>query len=77
MYIYIHLYFQCYETFNNETANNSSTKQWPLCSVQMTSVMLAAKDSDTCMRRNKLVTNLNEGKFLERILIVKYNFSYL
>lgn len=28
----------------------------------MTSVMLAAKDSDTCMRRNKLVTNLNEVK---------------
>ncbi|CAL1287374.1 unnamed protein product [Larinioides sclopetarius] len=28
----------------------------------MTSVMLAAKDSDTCMRRNKLISNLNEVK---------------
>ncbi|KFM67717.1 Nicastrin, partial [Stegodyphus mimosarum] len=47
----------CFEKFNNGTM-----KDWPLCSVQMTSVMLAAKDSNTCMRRNKLVANLNEVK---------------
>lgn len=41
---------------------NNGTKDLPLCSVQMTSVMLAAKDSDTCMRRNKLISNLNEVK---------------
>ncbi|XP_054719856.1 nicastrin-like [Uloborus diversus] len=46
----------CYSNFNN------NTNEWPLCSVQMTSVMLAAKDSDTCMRRNKLIANLNEVK---------------
>ncbi|GIX85870.1 nicastrin [Caerostris extrusa] len=48
---------KCYADFNNGTE-----KSWPLCSVQMTSVMLAAKDSDTCMRRNKLISNLNEVK---------------
>ncbi|XP_071037443.1 nicastrin isoform X2 [Parasteatoda tepidariorum] len=47
----------CYKKFNN-----GSTKSWPLCSVQMTSVMLAAKDSETCMRRNNLIANLNEVK---------------
>ncbi|GBL82018.1 Nicastrin [Araneus ventricosus] len=48
---------KCYSDFNNGTEKN-----WPLCSVQMSSVMLAAKDSDTCMRRNKLISNLNEVK---------------
>ncbi|KAG8191953.1 hypothetical protein JTE90_007748 [Oedothorax gibbosus] len=47
----------CYRNFNNDTNSGK-----PLCSVQLTCVMLAAKDSETCMRRNQLVSNLNEVK---------------
>lgn len=51
---------KCYELFNKP--ENGTLRQWPLCSAELKSVMWAAKDSETCMRRSKLITSLTEVK---------------
>ncbi|XP_076341485.1 nicastrin-like [Tachypleus tridentatus] len=48
---------RCYHKFNDPS--KGSDQKWPLCAAEMKSVMLAAKDTETCMRRSNLAANLN------------------
>ncbi|XP_023209668.1 nicastrin-like [Centruroides sculpturatus] len=53
----------CFNNFNK--AKNGVVRTWPLCSAQLKSVMLAAKDTPTCMRRSSIITNLNPAKLCD------------
>lgn len=53
----------CFNKFNK--AKNGIIPTWPLCSAQLKSVMLAAKDTSTCMRRSNIITNLNPAKLCD------------
>jgi len=41
----------CYEKFNKPLSDGSS-RDWPLCAIQMQSFMFAAVDTPTCLRRS-------------------------
>ncbi|OWA54266.1 Nicastrin [Hypsibius exemplaris] len=43
----------------NQPKTNETSPAWPLCSAELKSYMLAAADSQTCIRRSNLLTNLN------------------
>eukprot|EP00092_Neocalanus_flemingeri_P064854 GFUD01078765.1.p1 GENE.GFUD01078765.1~~GFUD01078765.1.p1 ORF type:complete len:728 (-),score=215.66 GFUD01078765.1:216-2399(-) len=53
--------YTCSLTHNNLTSGLS----WPLCSVQLSSNMHAASDSQTCMRRSNLLNNLTPQQFCD------------
>ncbi|XP_013790954.1 nicastrin-like, partial [Limulus polyphemus] len=53
----------CYHKFNNPS--EGSDQKWPLCAAEMKSVMLAAKDTETCMRRSNLAANLNPIQYCD------------
>jgi len=53
--------YSCFEAHNNLTTGLA----WPLCSVQLSSNMHAASDSQTCMRRSNLLNNLTPQKFCD------------
>jgi len=53
--------YNCYLTHNNVTSGLA----WPLCSVELSSNMHAASDSETCMRRSDLENNLTPQKFCD------------
>lgn len=41
---------ECYEEFNKPV--NGTARDWPLCAAQLSSFMLAAIDTPTCLRRS-------------------------
>lgn len=54
---------RCYHKFNDPS--KGSDQKWPLCAAEMKSVMLAAKDTETCMRRSNLAANLNPIQYCD------------
>ncbi|XP_050415969.2 nicastrin isoform X1 [Patella vulgata] len=54
---------QCYRPFNQPS--NGVAKTYPICAVELSDSMDAAKDSITCIRRSELITNLNPTKYCD------------
>lgn len=54
---------QCYIPFNKP--QDGKPRSYPLCAIQLISAMRGAKDSETCIRRSNLVTNLNPSKYCD------------
>jgi len=52
--------FDCYNDHNSGT-----DPDWPLCAVELTSAMYAAKDSETCWRRSTMVNSLTPQRFCD------------
>ncbi|XP_076458023.1 nicastrin-like [Babylonia areolata] len=54
---------KCWERFNKPIGGVART--YPLCAIQLVSAMTAAKDTQTCVRRSNLITNLNPFVFCD------------
>ncbi|PVD27737.1 hypothetical protein C0Q70_12909 [Pomacea canaliculata] len=54
---------KCYIPFNKP--QDGKPRSYPLCAIQLISAMRGAKDSETCIRRSNLVTNLNPSKYCD------------
>ena len=49
------LIHECYEAFNKPHDDGGQPRDWPLCSIELLSHMIAAVDTKTCQRRNDLI----------------------
>ncbi|KAL8588743.1 hypothetical protein ACOMHN_042085 [Nucella lapillus] len=56
---------KCWKEFNQPATVDGAARPFPLCAMQLVSAMTAAGDSQTCMRRSNLVTNLNPSIFCD------------
>jgi len=62
--------YTCYQEYNNLPSGLA----WPLCSVQLSSNMHAAGDSETCVRRSNLLNNLTPQTFCDPLNDVSIHY---
>ena len=52
---------QCYEKFNKPDEKGNA-RVYPLCGAQVKDAMDGARDTPTCIRRSRLITNIDPRK---------------
>lgn len=66
----IYSIFQCYLDHNRP--GNGTGPQYPLCAIEMFSLMAAVTDTATCMRRNGINFSISPGIYMIRIIAYFY-----
>lgn len=61
---------QCYQKYNAHNKDEQLDRS--LCALEMNSYMIAAVDSETCVRRSSTTTILNRGESVHIVKIVAY-----